>query len=68
MNSGDEFLDHLARRAAFHTTRAEARRLLICVRCGAPQTIAWTREDMAEWRISALCPGCFDRITQEPDE
>ena len=62
-----DFMDRLAAKLGWRHTRTEARGLGVCVRCGYAQTVAWTAEDMAEWRISLLCPGCFTEITKDVD-
>ena len=51
-------------------TAAEARHDGICIRCAEPFIAArHTPEDQAEYRISALCPGCFGAISAiEVDE
>ena len=62
----EQYLEGLAAQLGWRT-RSEARDLRVCIRCGNPQTVAWAAEDMKEWRISLLCPGCYGSIVEEPD-
>lgn len=55
------FLDTLAG-STFGITREEAQRRMICIDCKQPPG-ELTGADASEYRISALCPKCFDKIT-----
>ena len=53
----------------FGRTAAEARHDGICIRCGlAFDPTRYTVEDQREYRITALCPSCWDAVTVDPDE
>ena len=53
------FLDDLAEEM-FGLTRTEAHREGLCVNCKQPiSSMKMEGLDMAEWKISALCPKCF---------
>ena len=60
-----DLLDGQTRRL-FKLTAAEAHTLLICIRCRA-EVSPWTWEplDRNEWFLSALCPSCYDAVTED---
>lgn len=65
--SGMNLHDRLALRV-FGRTRADAHGGSTCVRCGllvAQDTL--DRQDAKEYRISGLCPACFEELTPEPE-
>ena len=63
-----EILDALAARAGFRLTPTVAHKRFVCVRCERPVMGSWTRADLAEWALSALCPKCWAEIfPEEPD-
>ncbi len=63
-----KILDALAKRAGFAMTREAAARQMCCVRCALPVSVAWSKEDCDEWRISFLCPACYAAIMVEETE
>jgi len=63
-----DILAAMAQRAGFRLTPTEAHKRLVCVRCERNIGSKWTREDLAEWALSALCPTCWDEIMVAPEE
>ena len=63
------FLDRLALSLYGHT-KAEAHAEGRCLRCwsSVDNQQHMSREDCAEYRITALCPACSEEIAQESDE
>ena len=64
-------LDGIALRL-FGMTRDDARQKLVCVKCkkGLEELAFadWPEADRLEYRISSLCPSCFHRATDEPED
>lgn len=53
----------------FGLSRTDAHAQSICVSCKRPASPSqWTDLDNREYRLSALCPSCFDSITREDSE
>jgi hypothetical protein len=54
----------------FGMTKAEAHAQQICISCQKPigHPAFHTAADVVEYRISGLCPKCFDHITAEQEE
>lgn len=59
----DDIRDELAKEA-FGMTRMEATRRQICISCRLLQNpdLYETDADRAEYKLSALCPACFNRL------
>lgn len=56
-------------RMAFGMTTSEAHEKGVCISC--KQNVDRTTlapDDAKEYRMSGLCPGCFEEITREEDE
>lgn len=52
----------------FGRTAAEARHDGICIRCGLEFIAArYNAEDQREYRITVLCPSCFDAVTPDAE-
>lgn len=56
----DQAIKNLAR-STFGMTREEAHKAEICIDCQR-RPVLRTAEDSREYRTSALCPECFDKI------
>ena len=63
-----QHLDALAAAAGFPLTPTEAHKRLVCVRCERPVAGNWTRADLAEWALSAICPKCWVEMFPEDDD
>lgn len=57
-------MDLLSKRA-YGRSRSDAWRDVICVRCGEDVAPDWEELDVREWKISALCPSCWEVICDE---
>ena len=63
---GESIVDALGREA-FGLTRESAWDRGICIRCEKPATFR-TAEGRREYRISAICEPCFDRMFKEDND
>ena len=62
MTNAKESANRLAQ-LAFGITLTEAHRQLVCIRCRQPIIAALTStNDYKEYRLSGLCPDCFDNL------
>jgi len=65
MNSLKDVRNNVAK-ALFGMTRSEALEISICVRC-KEDVFDLGGPDESEYRSSALCPSCFETITNDLD-
>lgn len=65
MTNPFDFSEELAKEA-YNMTASEAWIKGICVRCKKPPTF-YSEDGRKEYRISALCEPCYDKIMEEPE-